>query len=178
MVRLSWHDASEFDKRTYDMMGGDGCLDLGDIDSHAGLTEYDSLVNTYVEPMWQLVCDKISRGDFWNMIGKMVIELAEPTKQLKIPFYFGRKDSKLCRDGTGVLLGSTASTSLYNSVTFSKRLPSEQFGFPEILRTFVDQMGLTLADAGEVIVTIITMILSNWCFLTYSSINWGSHPGA
>jgi catalase (peroxidase I) len=159
VARLSWHDAAEFDKRTYDMMGGDGCLDFGDTDSNAGLIEYYSLVNTYVEPMWQLVCDKISRGDFWNMIGNMVMELAEPTKQMKIPFYFGRKDSKLCRDGTGVLLGSTASTSLYNSVTFSKRLPTEQFGFPEILRVFVDQMGLTLADAGEVTVTTNTMIL-------------------
>ena len=140
---------AEFDQRTFDLMGADGCLDLTNTDSNAGMIEYDSLVNTYVEPLWQSVCDKISRADFWAMLGKMVLEIAEPTKQLKIPYYFGRKDSKLCRDGTGALTAGTEGVNEYNNAQFSQRLPNEQFGFPEILKTFVNQMGLTLADAGK-----------------------------
>ena len=141
---------AEFDQRTFDVMGADGCLDQTSIDANAGMIEYDSLVNTYVEPMWQSVCDKISRGDFWAMLGKMVLELAEPTHQMNIPYYFGRKDSKLCRDGTGALAGGSKSDSFqYNGAPFSNRLPNEQFGFPEVMKTFVNQMGLTLTDAGE-----------------------------
>ena len=47
-----------------DSFGSDGCLSTLERDS-AGLLEDDSPVFTSIEPLWQTVCDKISRADFW-----------------------------------------------------------------------------------------------------------------
>ena len=63
-LRLAFHDAGEVDLTKTDSFGPDGCLSNVDRDS-AGLLEDDSPVFTSIEPLWQTVCDKISRADFW-----------------------------------------------------------------------------------------------------------------
>ncbi len=124
-VRLAFHDAGEFDQTSSDAFGPDGCLSSSD--DHAGLVEATSLVQTVIEPIWQQWCDKISRADFWALFAKMAAEAADPTRQLKIAFQYGRKDNAVCLD--------------------NHRMPTAQGGLTEISRVFVTQMGLTLTDA-------------------------------
>jgi hypothetical protein len=126
-VRLAFHDAGEVNVEIKtDKLGPDGCLSSDD--ENAGFIESDSLVATVFEPIWQSVCDKISRADFWVLLGKIALEKVEPTHKLLIPYQFGRKDNQECEYGNG-------------------RLPSAQKGLEEIDRVFVQQMGLTLNEA-------------------------------
>ena len=128
-VRLAFHDAGEVDiQSSVDLLGPDGCMaHNGD---SAGLTEATSLVNTVMEPIWQSVCDRISRADFWVLYGKMVVEAAATAIAVSVPFQYGRRDNVACESGAG-------------------RLPSAMGGLSEISRVFESQMGLTLSDAGE-----------------------------
>lgn len=123
-IRLAFHDAAEFDIRASDRSGPDGCLSNSSLNN--GLIEPTSLVNTFIEPLWQSVCDLISRADFWAMFSIIMAEEAALPSVLKIPFSYGRQDSGICHD--------------YN------RLPDAQKGFDEISSLFVTRMGLTLAD--------------------------------
>ena len=113
-------------------MGPDGCLSSsGD---NAGLVEPTSPVVTILEPIWQQNCDKISRADFWVLFAKLVLQYtAKQTNNgnygISINYQYGRKDKKNCEAGSG-------------------RLPSAQDGLNEIQRVFVNQMGLTMNDAG------------------------------
>jgi hypothetical protein len=127
-VRLVFHDAGEVDIRSsVDLFGPDGCLaNNGD---SAGLTEASSLVNSVMEPIWQSVCDRISRADFWVLFGKLMVEAAAVVP-VTLPFQYGRRDNVDCEGGAG-------------------RLPSAQGGLDEISRVFVSQMGVTLNDAGK-----------------------------
>ena len=127
-VRLAFHDAGEVDVTSgVDLLGPDGCMALdGDSD---GLTEETSLVNTVLEPIWQSVCDRISRADFWVLVGKLAVE-ASASVPVSVPFQYGRRDNVACEGGAG-------------------RLPSGQADLAEISRVFVSQMGLTLSDAGK-----------------------------
>ena len=127
-LRLSWHDAAEFDRSSIDLLGPDGCLSQSA--DNAGLIEPDSLVNTFIEPLWQSVCDRINRADFWALFGKRVVELGEPTGQVDIPFFFGRRSNAACEEGAG-------------------RLPKAQPGFSELHCVFEDQLGLSLPEAGQ-----------------------------
>lgn len=134
-ARLPFHDAGEFDRNANDALGPDGCLSFSP--ANAGLIEADSIVSTVFEPMWQNVCDKISRADFWAMLGKIVFEYSQYADQfgfetVETPFSFGRKDSKECGAGKG-------------------RLPSAQGADLEIIRVFVSQMGLNYSDAVTLI---------------------------
>ena len=125
-TRLVFHDVAEADLSIPgDMMGPDGCLS-GDTES-TGLLEPNSLVFTVFESIWQKYCDKISRGDFWVFLAKIAFEYADPTNILKIPFQYGRIDSKDCSAGVG-------------------RLPSGIFGFNQIKKLFVQRLGLTMND--------------------------------
>eukprot|EP01034_Spumella_vulgaris_P021863 gene21863-27938_t len=126
-VRLAFHDAGEANMASSsDMMGPDGCLSTsGD---NAGLVESDSIVYTTFEPVWQGLCGKISRADFWVLLAKLCLETAEPTDVLSIPFQFGRIDATSCSAG-------------------ADRLPSALGDLTEYRQVFVTQMGLTLADA-------------------------------
>ena len=131
-VRLTWHDAGEFDRNSNDTLGPDGCLSFSP--DSAGMIEADSIVSTVFEPMWQEVCDKISRADFWAMLGKIVFEYSQYSEVFGFPtvqtnYSYGRKDSKDCSAGYG-------------------RLPNAQGADIEINRVFVTQMGLTFSDAG------------------------------
>jgi hypothetical protein len=126
VVRLAFHDAGEYDQNWFDELGPDGCL--SNYTDNAGLIERDGIVNTVVESMWQDVCDKISRADFWVMLAKIVIEESEPTHSISIPFQYGRIDAVSCDFGAGAL-------------------PGAQRGIDEFQRVFVNQMGLTLHDA-------------------------------
>lgn len=125
-VRLAFHDAGEFDQNSYDEFGPDGCLSFSG--ENAGLIESDGIVSTFIEPLWQNVCDRITRADFWVMFAKIVLELADPTKTLSIPFHYGRIDALTCDNGAG-------------------RLPGAQQGFDELNRVFVNQMGLDVHSA-------------------------------
>jgi catalase (peroxidase I) len=127
-IRLVFHDAGEvlLSSKT-DKLGPDGCLSQSS--DNAGLIESTSEVQFILEPIWQTVCDKISRADFWVLFAKLVIEQADNTHVIKIPFQFGRKDNVACDYGVG-------------------RLPNAQLGTDAIQKTFVQQMGLTLDDAG------------------------------
>ena len=130
-VRLVFHDAGEVDLRFGgDRLGPDGCLSHeGD---SAGLTEATSLVNTVIEPLWQQMCDRISRADFWVLFGKLVVEAATAPATtgaaVSVAFQYGRRDNVECEGGAG-------------------RLPSAQGDLAEIRRVFLTQMGLTLNDA-------------------------------
>ena len=127
-IRLAFHDAGEVDIRAPDHFGPDGCLS-GDANNN-GLVEFDSLVTTVMEPIWQTVCDNISRADFWVLFGKLVLEFAASVP-ININYQYGRVDTVSCNGGRG-------------------RLPTAQGDLDEITRVFVTQMGLTMNDAGIV----------------------------
>ncbi len=129
VLRLIFHDAGEYDQTQSDLLGPDGCV--GVTDDSIGLYEATSLVNTVLEPIWQKYCDKISRGDFWALFAKLVVEKADPTATIRIPFQWGRRSATECTVGA------------------LHRLPSAGLGIPEITRVFVTQMGLTLHDASK-----------------------------
>ena len=131
-LRLVFHDAGEVDlTNPYDFMGSDGCL--SDDPGSKGLLETESLVYSLLDPLWQQYCDSISRADFWVLIGKFAVEKAAlPDGNIKIPYYYGRKDNLGCSAGRG-------------------RLPDAQHGFEGrngIDEVFVKRMGLTREDAG------------------------------
>eukprot|EP01038_Epipyxis_sp_PR26KG_P006764 gene6765-9266_t len=130
-VRIVWHDAGEYDMNQQDLSGPDGCL--SNRVHNAGLWENDSPIIQYVEPIYQMFCDKISRADFWVLWGKIVLEYADQTKYLQInkliSFQYGRSDrSGDCMDGYG-------------------RLPSAQGNLTTIKQVFINRLGLTLKDA-------------------------------
>ena len=125
-LRLAFHDAGEIDINTSDLAGPDGCL--AETADHMGLFEQGTPSVDFFEPIWQQHCDSISRADFWALIGKIAAERADPSHSLNIPFYYGRTDSTSCNVGAG-------------------RLPDPGPGLSELKRVFVQQMGLTLADA-------------------------------
>jgi len=130
-LRLTWHDAGEVDLEAADTLGPDGCLTYSG--SNAGLIDSTSVVSLVLEPIWQDVCDKISRADFWMLLGKIVFEHAQYAEKnnfttVETAYSYGRKDSTDCSAGIG-------------------RLPNPQFPDSEFNRVFVKQMGLTMADA-------------------------------
>jgi len=125
-VRLVFHDAGEYDIRTSDLLGPDGCLSHGP--TNRGLQEDTSIVMTVLEPLWQQVCQYITRADFWVMFAKLVIEEAT-SHSITIAYQYGRHDNSECSVG-------------------ANRLPSGQSGLIDIERIFVTQMGLEIKDAG------------------------------
>jgi catalase (peroxidase I) len=98
-VRLAFHDAADMDQSTSDTLGSDGCL--SDDIHNAGLVEGNSLVNTLLEPIWQRTCDRISRGDFWVLFAKLVLEKADPTHSMRVAYHFGRRDVTNCNAAIG-----------------------------------------------------------------------------
>jgi hypothetical protein len=140
-VRLSFHDAGEIDlKIDSDKLGPDGCLSSDR--QNSGLVEPETLVTTLFEPIWQTVCDKISRADYWALLGKITLEKADPTQTLRVPYQFGRKDNQQCEDGIG-------------------RLPSAQGGVSLVKSLFQTRMGLDMHDAGNSTTIIQKMYLIN-----------------
>lgn len=89
-------------------------------------------MSTTFEAIWQDHCDSISRADFWALLGKIVVERADPTNSISIAYQFGRKDNAQCDAG-------------------ANRLPNAQLGEDMFQQVFVNQMGLTLNDAGNYI---------------------------
>lgn len=128
IVRLAFHDAGEVDITQGDLLGPDGCLS-SDLASK-GLVELSSINNLILEPTYQKICQYISRADYWVMLAKLALEAADPTKSLDIPYQYGRVDQTSCSGGYG-------------------RLPSAALGTDEFQRVFVNQMGLTMDDAGK-----------------------------
>jgi len=129
MLRVAFHDAAEVDiTNTSDKNGPDGCLSSSP--DNAGLVESTSLIKTIFEPMWQTMCDKISRADFWVLMGKLVVEAADPTATIRINYQYGRIDSQDC-------------SSAY--VSGASRLPDAQSS-TEIQDVFVSKMGMTVDE--------------------------------
>lgn len=127
-VRMVFHDAVDLDLTKPDLMGADGCI--GDAFGSAGLIEPTSPMFTIYEPIYQTYCDQINRADFFVLIGKLVIETAEPTKTIKLSFQYGRRETNDCSAGIG-------------------RDPDAQLGMHAIRQSYVVQMGLTYEDAGR-----------------------------
>ena len=134
-LRLAFHDAGEVDITKTDLLGPDGCLQNVNTDN-AGLLEITSPVFATIEPLWQQVCDQITRADFWALLGKAVVEKAAGKvagkNAISINYQFGRKDNAVCSAGAG-------------------RLPSAQGGSSTIQQVFVTQMGLTMNDTVTLI---------------------------
>jgi len=127
MLRGAFHDCGEFDASTSDNYGCDGCL--SNTEANAGLIEDDSVVMDLFEGMWQNYCDKITRADYWALMGKFVAEKGDKKHRLAIPYSYGRPDNtKGCTEGA------------------EGRLPGHQIGFSEFKRVFVKQMQLSLHD--------------------------------
>jgi len=126
-IRLVFHDAGEANVSASDRMGPDGCLSSSS--DNNGLVESTSPVMTILEPIWQANCDKISRADFWALWAKMIVEYTAGYA-ISINYQFGRADNHNCEAG-------------------KNRLPSAQGGMGNITQVFVNQMGLTLNDAGN-----------------------------
>ena len=124
-----------------DTMGPDGCL--SDTSANSGLLEDSSIVMTVLEPIWQTVCDQISRADFWVLFAKLILAEAS-TNQLSIEYQYGRRDAQDCSAGRG-------------------RLPSGQAGLDEINQVFVTQMGLTMVDAGQTVACCSIIYLASPC---------------
>ncbi len=53
-------------------MGPDGCLNTVDT-SNAGLIESNQEIVTVLETIWQTVCDRISRADFWALVASLAL---------------------------------------------------------------------------------------------------------
>lgn len=127
-TRVIFHDSGEFDQNSDDNLGPDGCLSDGS--DSLGLIEFNSPIFTVIETLWLKWCDRMSRADFWVLFANLMLEDADPTRTMKFPFHWGRTDNMQCNHGAG-------------------RLPLAQFGIEEVVRVFVDQLGMTLEDGGE-----------------------------
>lgn len=159
-VRLAFHDAGEVDiQDPTDKLGPDGCLA-----SHGGsegLVEPMVIANMYLEPIWQTMCDRISRADFNALFGTVAVERAADFA-VDLTFQYGRRDNIECEAGEG-------------------RLPNAEGGLEELQRVFVNQMGLTMDDAGTKNVIFIHqffcvneshfihILLSLFCFFSFLS---------
>jgi len=133
-IRLAFHDAAEIDlTNTDDMMGPDGCI--SDTNPNFGLTNATSYVNILFDPIWQDYCDVISRGDFWALVGKLSVEIADPTKTINIPYYYGRVDKSSCY--------------LPNNNAQLYRPPNALSGLNTLATGFIDRMGLSINDIGD-----------------------------
>jgi hypothetical protein len=152
VARLAFHDAGEvLLNDPTDVFGSDGCLShTGD---NAGLFEANSIVTTIFEPIWQSVCDQISRADFWVLFAKLALEKADPTSFLNIPYQYGRKDNTDCEGGAG-------------------RLPNPQQGNDIIEKVFVNQMGLKFSDAGKVIAILLCISSLKYLLFVILNIQW------
>jgi len=149
-VRLVFHDAIDLDLTQTDLMGADGCL--GDALGSKGLYEASSPVMTTLEPIYQQFCDSISRADFWVLFGKLVVEKADPTKTISLPFQYGRRAAASCSEGIG-------------------RDPDAQDGVDAITQAFVVQLGLSYTDA-------VTLSGAHTLGHVHPSISgYGGHPG-
>jgi hypothetical protein len=131
-LRLTWHDAGEYDQTTTDLLGPDGCLSYTAV--NAGMIESTSIVTLIFDEIWQNVCDQISRADFWTMLGKIAFEYSQFADEknfttVRTSYAYGRRDNKNCSAGEG-------------------RLPSPQNATSEIIRVFITQMGLNRSDSG------------------------------
>jgi len=145
-ARLVFHDAGEFDVRTLDKFGIDGCL--SHTGPNSGLMQFDTLPMTLIEGLYQKYCTMMGRADFWVLFGKIAIESALPNGRfaafagiapaivagqtanptLTLPFQWGRKDATASCDGG------------------ADRLPAHQPGLSEFTKTYVNQMGLTTIE--------------------------------
>lgn len=74
LIRLAFHDAGEADITASEPLGPDGCLNTADSDN-AGLIGANQEVATTVEFMWQTLCDRISRADFWALLAKIAVQV-------------------------------------------------------------------------------------------------------
>ena len=136
-VRMVFHDAVDLDLTKPDLMGADGCI--GDAHDSAGLIEPTSPIFTVYEPIYQSYCDQINRADFYVLMGKLVIETAEPTHTIDLTFQYGRRETYDCSEGIG-------------------RDPDAQLGVHAIHDSFIVQMGLTYEDAGMVYTLILPIL--------------------
>jgi len=127
-VRLAFHDVGEVDIRNpTDKLGPDGCL--AKHGGSEGLVEPLVITNMYIEPIWQTMCERINHADFIALFGTVAVERASDFA-VDLVYQYGRRDNLECEDGEG-------------------RLPSGEGGLDELQRVFVDQMGLTMDDAGR-----------------------------
>jgi hypothetical protein len=137
VIRLAFHDAGKVDMtKPNDKLGPDGCL--SNDGSSDGLTEPNCITQLYLEPMYQLVCDRISRADFWILLSKLVLEQAI-SPPMAVSYEFGRRDNVQCEAGGG-------------------RLPSAEGDLSEFRRVFVTQMGLSMADAGKLLPLLLRLV--------------------
>lgn len=148
-LRMAFHDAVDLDLTKPDLMGADGCI--GDKQGSAGLVEPTSPIYTIMEPIYQANCDLINRADFFVLFAKFVVELRDPTKTIKLPFQYGRRETQDCSAGIG-------------------RDPDAQDGFDAIKQSFIVQMGLTYTDA-------VTLSGAHTIGHVHAS-GYNGHPGA
>ena len=127
VLRLSFHDAVEFDRNQADALGVDGCVDLNHPDNN-GLAPVIATLNEAHAPF----CNIISRADFWVLAAKVAVESTSVEPGYTLPFRFGRRDAATCSYPGG-------------------RLPGAELGIEEIERVFVGQMGLTVRDAAALL---------------------------
>ena len=137
IIRAAFHDSAEFDQNADDTLGTDGCLSISE--DNAGLLEPDVPLFTDIEKWWQeIACTMMSRADFWNLLGNIVVREQKKTEDsYNSIFDYGRPDNLECQQGS------------------SGRLPSAQGGLEILQQTFVDRMGLTMEDAGKISLIII-----------------------
>ena len=139
-LRMAFHDAVDVDlsKPLSDVGASDGCI--GDAIGSAGLVEgypnnpnppRQSVISKYLEPIYQKYCDNLNRADFFVLFAKFSVEAAEPTKNIVIPFQYGRRESQNCSGPNNAYVG---------------RNPSGQDGVNELVQTFITQMGLDNVD--------------------------------
>ena len=128
-VRLAFHDAGEVDIHNLaENLGPDGCLARHG--GSEGLVEPLVITNMYLEPIWQSMCERINRADFIALFGTVAVERASDFA-VDLVYQYGRRDNLECEEGEG-------------------RLPNAEGGLEELQRVFVDQMGLTMDDAGKI----------------------------
>lgn len=128
-IRVAFHDAAEVDMSNPDDLNGpDGCLSSSVL--NRGLVEPTSFVVTVLDPIWFNNSQLIGLADFWVMVGKIAIELSDPTHHIAVNYQYGRRQNNMCNTGVG-------------------RLPDATLGNSELFRVFVKQMQMTILDGGK-----------------------------
>ena len=124
-LRLAFHDVGEIDIHSSDSLGPDGCL--SNSSHNAGLLS-GTIVDTLFEPIFQQNCNKITRADFWALLGWLAVNISSGGN-VAIQYQYGRTDAVTCPLISG-----------------SHRLPGGQLGHNAVSYYFQNQLGLTLRD--------------------------------
>jgi hypothetical protein len=123
-IQLAFHDAGTWDASKNNKGGMDGCAcDLKE--ANKGL----DYIKALLEPVYSKYSSKLSRADFWAIVGNAAVKASVPAADapLAVGFKYGRSDVD-CSSCT---------------LAVADRLPNENFSADHVKEVFVDRMGFS-----------------------------------